>query len=62
MPFNAPGSLTNNEVYSLTAYLLSANRIIDSTTLITAENLAGIVMPAKKLFIPDDRKGGPEVR
>ncbi len=28
MPYNLPGSLTNNEVYSLTAFLLSANQII----------------------------------
>lgn len=62
MPFNAPGSLTNDEVYSLTAFLLAANHIIDSGEVITAHNLARIVMPAKKLFIPDDRKGGPEIR
>jgi len=62
MPYNAPGSLSTAEVYSLTAYLLSANRIIDSGEVITSHNLAGIVMPAKKLFIPDDRKGGPEIR
>lgn len=62
MPYYTPGSLTDDEVYSLTAFLLSANRIIDSTTVITAKNLAAISMPAKKLFIPDDRKGGPEIR
>ncbi len=62
MPYNAPGSLSANEVYSLTAFLLAANRIIDSTTVITSQNLAGVNMPAKKLFIPDDRKGGPEIR
>ena len=62
MPYNAPGSLTNDEVYALTAFLLSANRVIDSSMIITSHNLAGIEMPAKKFFIPDDRKGGPEVR
>ena len=62
MPFNAPGSLTDNEVYCLTAFLLAANHIIDSQAVITAKNLAGIKMPAQSRFVPDDRKGGPEVR
>jgi len=62
MPFNAPGSLSDNEVYSLTAFLLAANHIIDSQTVITAKNLADIKMPARPRFVPDDRKGGPEIR
>jgi mono/diheme cytochrome c family protein len=62
MPYNMPGSLTNNEVYSITAYLLSANKIIKADALLNAKNLPKIVMPAKKLFIMDDRKGGPEVK
>jgi mono/diheme cytochrome c family protein len=62
MPYNQPGSLTDNEVYSLTAYLLQVNKIIKPTTILNARNLPGIVMPAKKLFITDDRKGGPEVK
>jgi len=62
MPFNAPGSLTNDEVYSLTAFLLYKNRIIDSVTVLNSSNLANIEMPAKKLFVNDDRKGGKEVR
>lgn len=62
MPFNAPGSLTNEEVYHLTAYLLNANEIIDDKTVINAQTLPKIVMPAQKLFVPDDRKGGPEIK
>ena len=62
MPFNAPGSLSDNEVYCLTAFLLAANHIIDSQAVITAKNLAGIKMPARSRFVPDDRKGGREVR
>lgn len=62
MPFNQPGSLSNEEVYHLTAYLLSANKIIDSTAVINAQTLPKIVMPAQKLFVPDDRKGGAEIR
>ena len=62
MPYNAPGTLTDNEVYSLTAYLLSANKIIKPTQVLNAKNLPKIIMPAKKLFIMDDRKGGPDVK
>lgn len=62
MPYNAPGSLTNEEVYSLTAFLLWRNGIIDSTKVINAHNLAAVVMPAKALYINDDRRGGDEVR
>lgn len=62
MPFNAPGSLTNEEVYNLTAYLLTANKIIDEKAVIDAKSLPKVVMPAQKLFVPDDRKGGPEVK
>lgn len=55
MPYNEPGSLTSAEVYNLTAFLLYANAIIDSTFLITEKTLPLIEMPAKKLFVPDDR-------
>jgi S-disulfanyl-L-cysteine oxidoreductase SoxD len=56
MPFDMPGSLTDNEVYALTAYLLFMNEIISEDSVITAENLAAIVMPNVKAFAPDDRE------
>lgn len=62
MPFNEPGSLTDEEVYNLTAFLLSSNQIIDSTTVMNAETLPKVSMPAQKHFVIDDRRGGPEVR
>ncbi|QMU29702.1 c-type cytochrome [Adhaeribacter radiodurans] len=62
MPFNAPGSLTNEEVYALTAFLLNANKIIPPEAKMNAITLPKVVMPAQKLFVPDDRRGGSEVR
>ena len=62
MPYNLPGSLTDNEVYSLTAYLLNTNKIIKPDAVLNAQTLPKVVMPAQKLFITDDRQGGPEVR
>lgn len=51
MPLNAPGTLSNNEVYSLTAWLLSANKVIASKTVLNARTLPGIEMPAKKYYV-----------
>ncbi|GAB4003802.1 hypothetical protein GCM10028808_00130 [Spirosoma migulaei] len=62
MPFSQPGSLTNDEVYNLTAYLLNANGIIDEKTVINAQTLPKVVMPAHNLFVPDDRTGGPTIK
>jgi hypothetical protein len=62
MPFNEPGSLTDSEVFELTAYLLFANKIIDSTRIIDSTSLPHIEMPARRLFVPDDRTGGKEIR
>lgn len=62
MPFNAPGSLSNKEVYGVTAFLLYANKLIDSNTIINAQSLPKVEMPAKKMFVPDDRGGGKEIR
>jgi len=62
MPYNLPGSLTNNEVYSLSAYLLNANKIVGADVVFDANNLPKVVMPAKKLFIMDDRRGGAEIK
>lgn len=62
MPYNAPGSLTDKEVYGLTAYLLNANRIIDVNAQLNAETLPKVVMPAKKFYIMDNRRGGSEIK
>ena len=62
MPQDAPGSLTPDEVYALTAFLLWKNEIVAETTLIDAHSLPRIVMPAHDRFVPDNRKGGKEVR
>jgi len=62
MPFNQPGSLTNEEVYSLTAYLLNANGLIAEKTVMNAVSLPKVKMPAQNRFVPDDRTGGSEIR
>ena len=51
MPYTAPGSLTNNEVYALTAYILFLNGIVDEQDMMTAETLADVRMPNRDNFI-----------
>jgi cytochrome c len=62
MPFLQPGSLTNDEVYAVTAWLLAQNEIIKSDAVLDAESLKAVRMPARDRFVRDDRKGGAEVR
>jgi S-disulfanyl-L-cysteine oxidoreductase SoxD len=56
MPLNAPGTLDADEVYGLTAYLLSANKIITRETVLDARTLPAVDMPAKNLFVTDPRR------
>lgn len=45
MPFDRPGSLTPDDVYSLTAYILSVGKVIDEQEVLNATTLSKIVMP-----------------
>jgi mono/diheme cytochrome c family protein len=51
MPFTQPGSLTNQEVYALTAYLLAANKLIGEGDQINAQTLPKVKMPNRDNFI-----------
>ena len=51
MPFQAPQSLTNDEVYALTAYLLALNGIIDEDDTMNARTLVRVRMPNRDGFI-----------
>ena len=62
MPFDQPGSLTDQEVYNLTAWLLYRNGIIGQDDVVDAESLPAIVMPGREMFVPDDREGSTSVR
>ena len=62
MPYQSPGSLSNDEVYALTAWLLFQNKLINDTFKLNRISLPDIEMPARKNFIKDDRTGGPVIR
>ena len=62
MPLSAPGSLSDDDVYSLTAHLLVANEILPAGASLDSASLVAVRMPAHDRFVPDDRRGGPTVR
>jgi len=51
MPYNMPRSLTDDEVYSLTAYILALNKLIGDNDVIDAKTLAQVKMPNRDNFI-----------
>ena len=51
MPYNAPKSLSNDEAYALTAYLLRANGIIEETFVLDRTTLPMVKMPNRDGFV-----------
>ncbi len=51
MPFQAPGSLSNEEIYAVTAYLLFVNGIIAEDVAMNAESLPQVKMPNHENFV-----------
>lgn len=59
MPFNAPGSLSDTDIYAVTAYILAEGNIIDKGDVMNAQTLTAVQMPNRDGFVPDPR---PDVR
>ena len=51
MPFSAPRSLSDDEVYALTAYILAQNKLIGETETMNADTLPKVKMPNRDNFI-----------
>jgi len=51
MPYYAPRSLKDDEVYALTAYILSLNKLIGETEVMDAKTLPQVKMPNRDNFI-----------
>ena len=51
MPWQLPRSLTNDEVYALTAYILALNKIIGESDVMNAQTLPKVQMPNRDGFI-----------
>jgi cytochrome c len=55
MPMTAPQSLSDNDVYALSAYILFLNGLVKEDAVMDAKSLAAVQMPNRDGFIPDDR-------
>ena len=55
MPFTSPNSMSNDDVYAVTAYILSKADIIPTDATLDQESLPKVVMPNHDGFKPADR-------
>lgn len=62
MPMTAPQSLSNDEVYALTAYIYALNGLVDEDAVLDAGSLSAIEMPNRDGFIVDDRPDAAATR
>jgi cytochrome c len=60
MPYQNPGSLTSNQVYSVTAYILFMNKIVGKNEELNKETLPKVKMPNRNSFVPDPRPDVPK--
>lgn len=55
MPYFAPQSLSDDEVYAIVAYVLYLNDLVADDFVLTRDNLPGIEMPNRDGFVADPR-------
>ncbi|MBV9568127.1 MAG: cytochrome c [Hyphomicrobiales bacterium] len=60
MPFNAPQSLTNDQVYAVSAYVLYMNNVVPEDAVLDAKTLPQLKMPNQDGFITQDPR--PDVK
>ena len=60
MPFHAPQTLTADQVYAVTAYILYLNNIVPENSVLDAPSLPKVAMPNRGGFTnPDPRPDVP---
>ena len=59
MPFDHPGTLTADEIYAATAYVLFLNGIVTEQQVVDQASLAQIRMPNRNGFVSDPRPDVP---
>jgi len=55
MPQNAPQSLSNQDVYAVSAYILYLNGLLPAAASLDAKSLSAIKMPNRNMFVGDSR-------
>jgi mono/diheme cytochrome c family protein len=61
MPMFKPGSLTPNEVYALTAFVLYKNGIVKEDAVMDRETLPKVQMPNRHGMVPDNLEDIPNI-
>jgi S-disulfanyl-L-cysteine oxidoreductase SoxD len=59
MPQNAPESLSSDDVYAVSAYILNLNGLLPADAMLDARSLSAIRMPNRNMFVDDPR---PDVK
>ena len=62
MPMDSPQSLSANEIYALSAYLLNLNGLLSADGAVDQNSMAQIKMPNRDGFVVDDRPDSNAVR
>ena len=62
MPQTKPGSLTPDEVYAVTAYVLYRNDVIADTDVLDATSLPKVRMPNRDNFLPAQPEWKPKAK
>ena len=52
MPYQAPGSLSNDDTYAVAAYILSLNGILPADGKLDRDSLPKVMMPNRDGFVP----------
>ena len=62
MPMDRPQSLTNDEVYAVSAYILHLNGLVPAEAVMDGPTLTAVRMPNRDAFIIDTRPDSTAVR
>jgi S-disulfanyl-L-cysteine oxidoreductase SoxD len=62
MPFDAPGTLSTDQIYGAVAYVLYLNELVADDAVMDSTTLPAVLMPARDRFVRDNRTGGAVVR
>ena len=55
MPMDRPQTLSADEVYALSAYLLNLNGVVPADAVMDAQSMPKVQMPNRDGFVRDDR-------
>jgi len=59
MPFDHPGTLSDDDIYAVTAYVLYLNDIVNENAVLDQKTLPAVQMPNRDGFVPDPRPDVP---